>query len=221
VGEHPGAALAESFLRETWADYLTLILLRSNNNPSNDAVRQAVHLGRRICDVSARVARSTSPDLAEIAKLQGRLEEHIGALVPHLKSGISKFTDQLKAGLPARQTPPRPPAPAETAAADVDAPLTPEETRVAAKLCKLPPGTRFWRQMAPGQGETTIRLVWFNPQNSKFMFVDLAGQTAGMVPIKELASEILQGRARVLEEPKETFFERAMNAFQALLKQGI
>jgi hypothetical protein len=226
LGEHPGAAVAEGFLRETWADYLTLILLRSNNNPSSDEVRQAVHLGRRVCDVAARVARSSAPDHAEIDRLAERLERHIGALIPHLKPRIGKFADHLKAG--ARQPATAAPAaarsaeaPAPSPEADADAQLTPEETKVAARLCKLPAGTRFWRQMVPGQGEATIRLVWFNPQTAKFMFVDLAGQTAGMVPIKELASEILLGRARVLEEPKETFFERAMNAFQALLKQGL
>jgi hypothetical protein len=227
LGEHPGGAVAEDFLRETWADYLTLILLRSNNNPSTDAVREAVHLGRRVCDVAARVARSSAPDHAEIDKLQARLEQHIGALVPHLKSGISKFAAHLKTGAASPRPAPRPAAAPSTTAPpggsdeDASASLTPEETKVAARLCKLPAGTRFWRQMAAGQSETTIRLVWFNPQNSKFMFVDLAGQTAGMVPIKALASEILQGRARVLEEPKESFFERAMNAFQALLKQGL
>lgn len=222
---HPGGPLAADFLEETWINYLVLLLLRANNDDQTPEVRGAMTLGRDICDTCVQVARDHAHAGGQIQRLEKALQLTIGELIPHLEPKVRGFIAALKNNQLTRGR--EVSTPGSGKRGDIRRPvhqpitLTRSEQKIAERLKKLPPGTRFWRRSATSETDTTLRLVWFNPQTMHFMFADLAGQQAGMVDIKALVSDVTEGRARVLEEHSQSFMEKALHTFQALLKQGL
>lgn len=225
LDNHPGAVLAADFLEDTWVNYVALLLLRSNNNINATVVKEAFALGETICDVSRQAADSPTTALIKIKRLEKLLDDAIAHLIPHVKPRIKDFIEALKTNRHAKGV--HHDGEASLKRSHIrqrkaeQAPLTKEEQLIARKLKNLPPGTRFWRKPKESHNDTTMRLVWFNQQTLRFMFADLAGQHAGVLSVKELASDIAQGRARVLEEQSESFIEKALKSFQSLLKQGL
>jgi len=225
LADHPGGHIAADFLEDTWINYLVLLLLRSNNDINSTTVKEALALGQSICDVCDRSARGDPAAGQKVQNLEKTLEVTISHLIPHVKPSVKAFITSLKTNsLPVNINDIKTKQPKRQnirQRKNARSELTKQEQKIAASLTKLPSGTRLWRQSEDNQNPMTIRLVWFNPQTLHFMFANLAGQNAGMVSIKELASDIAQGRARVLEEHSESFFEKALRSFQALLKQGL
>lgn len=222
---HPGGPLAADFLEETWINYLVLLLLRADNDSQTPEVRGAITLGRDICDTCVQVARDHAHAGGHIHRLEKALQLTVSELIPHLEPKVRHFVSALKNNQLIHERD------VTTASGDkrADSPrrihhpntLTPSEQKLADKLKKLPPGTRFWCRRPSDKTDTTLRLVWFNPQTMHFMFADLAGQQAGMVGMGALVSDIREGRARVLEDDAQSFIEKALQTFQSLLKQGL
>lgn len=217
---HPGAQLAVDFLEDVWVNYMVLLALRANNDLEALPVRGALVLGSDMCDTCAAVARGGVGAKVAVQKLDKALSLTVVELTPHLEPKVKAFLAKLGAhqgpiDATARTSGTRRQHIRERVREQEV--LTEEEQTIANTLRKLPAGTRFWRKSKEGKTDTTLRLIWFNPQTLRFMFADLAGENAGMVSLKELASDVAQGRARALEERNQSFFDKALHSFQSLL----
>ncbi len=65
-----------------------------------------------------------------------------------------------------------------------------------------------------------LKLSWFSPITSTYMFVDGSGEQAAMKTLNVLAQEILNGRANLIDGSKRPFVERALKSIRNMLQSG-
>ena len=226
-----------AFLSETWLDHLTFILLR---DPEQDQGRdwrragavmeQLVALFDPQATAQARNARlATLPklrdDLAIAAQRLGRFSStNVSALLALLDSPEGWKVEPKMPPEPAERESPGPasgtPVPQITSAATLDDDLTEPERHMVERLRRMRFGTWFEFRGAPGMPPRRIKLSWMSPLTSTCMFVDRAGMQAEIKSLRDLAQEILAGRARVIPKPKHPFIDRALVSIRKMLQGG-
>jgi hypothetical protein len=100
----------------------------------------------------------------------------------------------------------------------LDEDLTEAERQMVQRLRRMRFGTWFEFAGAPGNPARRIKLSWMSPLTSTCMFVDRAGMQAEIKSLRDLAQEILDGRARVIPKPKHPFIDRALVSIRKMLQ---
>ena len=98
--------------------------------------------------------------------------------------------------------------------------LSEKEQEIIGRLRKMKFGT--WFEFKSGTGAVTrrIKLSWLSPLTATCMFVDRSGMQAEIKTLRELAQEILSGRAKVIPRPRHPFIERALVSIRNMLQVG-
>ena len=98
-------------------------------------------------------------------------------------------------------------------------PVLGEEQEIIDHLSKVEFGT--WFQLQDDKGiQRRLKLSWFSPVTSKYMFVDRFGIQALIIPINNLMLQIESGKANIMEDPELPFFDRAMLSINTMLKKA-
>jgi hypothetical protein len=112
------------------------------------------------------------------------------------------------------------PVPQITNAVTLDEDLTEPERHMVERLRRMRFGTWFEFRGTPDMPPRRIKLSWMSPLTSTCMFVDRAGMQAEIKSLRDLAQEILAGRARVIPKPKHPFIDRALVSIRKMLQGG-
>lgn len=96
-------------------------------------------------------------------------------------------------------------------------PPSPELENLLQHLQKIRLGTWFEFEDAKTSARVRAKLSWYSPKTSYYIFVNQAGIQVAVRPLKKLAREILEGKAKPLELDRRPFVERALKRIYALL----
>ena len=236
VSRYPVPKPVAGFLSKTWIDHLVFILLRDEEQERGNTWKHAVALGEQLVDL---FDPQTTPETrrARIAAIP-KLRVDIVATARRMGSFNSATVDALAALLDAPQSwqahalespeipiPPTtgqmgwaglPPTLGSSTASDED--LSEPESQMIERLRKMRFGTWFELAGAPGTAPRRIKLSWMSPLTSTCMFVDRSGMQAEIKSLKDLAQEVLAGRARVIPRPKHPFIDRALVSIRKMLQ---
>ncbi len=236
VNRYPVPKPVAGFLSKTWLDHLVFILLRDEEQERGNTWKHAVALGEQLVglfDPQAN-AETRRARMAAVPKLR----VDIAASARRMGSFNSATLDALVALLDAPQTwqthslerpeIPIPPAsgqmgwagvpPTLASGTDSDSDLSEPESQMIERLRKMRFGTWFELAGAPGTAPRRIKLSWMSPLTSTCMFVDRSGMQAEIKSLKDLAQEVLAGRARVIPRPKHPFIDRALVSIRKMLQ---
>ncbi len=235
VSRHPVPQPVGAFLSQTWLDHLTFILLRDPEQDQGSAWRRAGAVMEQLvalfdpeATAQARNARlATLPklrdDIATTAQRLGRFSSpNVSALL-----GLLDSPEDWKVQPSGPETAPQEvfafaagtPVPQITTAT-LDEDLTEPQRQMVERLRRMRFGTWFEFTGAPGVPAQRIKLSWMSPLTSTCMFVDRAGMQAQVKSLRDLAQEILAGRAKVIPKPKHPFIDRALVSIRKMLQGG-
>ena len=100
-------------------------------------------------------------------------------------------------------------------------PLAPgsEEARMFERLKTLPYGT--WFEFRTNQQDDKMRrkLAWFSTLTGRCLFVNQRGARSDERTLEQLARDVVNGQANIIEAEQETLVDRAWKAIVASLKQ--
>lgn len=229
-------SILRNFLELTWTDVLVFVLLRHSERSSE---------WRRACEVAEQLAWSgTVLDDAGRARLQelrvsllDELRKGLELLGGYHEDGIRRLLQDIVACQHAVQAK-QPQLAAKLKAKLQESPLgamlgedaalaapiqnseviSPRAQALIKELQKLEFGT--WFEFVQGEETRTLKLSWFSPTTHNYMFVDHSGQRVAIKPIRLLASEMEQGRARIVpQEHDSPLVDRALNAIYRVLQR--
>jgi len=211
---------AEHFLNGPWLDYLTLVLLRSDFNQDAESWQQALSLCKKLIQfsLSSEDPNGGMPSSQAIADLSSEMKEIVGSLIPHYQAEIENFLDALgNAGKRGSSYV----APAvedeDESAQQHDSEAI--ETQIN-KLRDVAPGT--WFNLINEDGEIIkVKMSWFNPVTANFLFVNQTGVKTAVKSIRQLAIEIIEEKAEMLERSNIPFIDRSFRAIKSLLEKSI
>jgi len=203
---------ARTFVDHAYVDYLTLILLRSQSGPDSDIFERGLAIGRLLREVLQAVARKR-PESAKLAELQQRLQEEVGAMLPHQIAQVEALLGSLEESTTTWQTfqPPQPQPPVKSARKG-----SAELEQNCIRLRQLEPGTWLDLQVDPEHFQR-IKISWYNNTSDRLLLVDQIGKKVGLHDVVELAAKLKDGQLRIIEK-QPSFFERALNAIRKTLE---
>lgn len=228
--------IMRNFLELTWADVLAFVLLRHGENS---------HDWQRACEVAEQLAWSgTLLDEAGRERLHGLrialledLRKGLELLGGYHEDGIRRLLQDLVAcqhAVQGRQPQiakqlKQAPTPSQLGtmlgedAALANPPprsagLSPRAQVLAEELQHIEFGT--WFEFIDGDQVRALKLSWFSPTTRNYMFVDHGGQRAAIKPLHQLALEMEQGLARILNpERAAPLVDRALTAIYRVLQR--
>ncbi|HYN76941.1 MAG TPA: DUF1631 domain-containing protein [Lamprocystis sp. (in: g-proteobacteria)] len=237
VGLSPVPRSVAGFLSKTWMDHLVFILLRDEEQERGPTWKHAVAVAEQLV---ALFDPRTSPEThrLRIAAIP-TLRQDIMTTAQRMGGFNSATVDALIALLDAPQnwqaqdlerpqlamspTPGQavasagPPTLSTSTSGDEDLPDA--ERQMVERLRRMRFGT--WLEFSgtdSGAPPRRIKLSWMSPLTSTCMFVDRAGMQAEIKSLRDLAQEILAGRARVIPRPKHPFIDRALVSIRKMLQ---
>jgi hypothetical protein len=228
-----------TFLSTTFADYLTLLLLRSDLDTDSPAWGNAFNLGESLVAAAAHGAAGRPLAPAIKADLAQRLESSVCSLIPHHEQNIRRVVDALDgagraAPRPAAAAPAAPaPAPAvgafrsrEQAGAPPAAPasaqnvVNADDRRLADKLMRSS-GEWFVMPGRDGAEEQAVKLLWVNPHTRNMLFVDQHGAKVALLPADDLAQRIRLGTVRPMQQETSSFVARSLRRIRRALEDSV
>ena len=227
-----------TFLSTTYADYLTLLLLRSNLDTESNAWSNAYSVGEALIAAAAYVAGGQPLGQEMREDLARRLQGSVGSLIPHHEQNIRRVIEALDAQpekavkMPAKASPvtaeqPTPPPRAvepTAAAAEEEAlserPVDAEDQKVADKLMR-DAGNWFVMQGTEGKGEQAVKLLWVNPHTRNMLFVDQHGAKVALMPAIGVAQKIREGAIRPKQPEASSFVARSLRRIRRALEDSV
>ncbi len=224
-----------NFLATTYADYLTLLLLRNDLDTESDAWNDAYNVGEAL--VAAAVYSAKGQPLGQEVRndLSRRLDKTVGSLIPHHAQNIRRVVEALgRTEQPDRteteeavtpptaavgntetsiQMPPEQPAEAELAVSD-------EDRKVADKLLREA-GNWFVMQHDDAKGEQAVKLLWVNPHTRNMLFVDQHGAKVALIPAGTVAHRIRDGSVRPMQQETSSFVARSLRRIRRALEDSV
>jgi hypothetical protein len=224
LASHAPPKFVRALIEQTWADVLTLSLLRHGDE--SEQWQQMLDTTRRIVEASCGAEPAPDAELAaqveaalaqvgyhavEAAAIARRLTSH-----PDAEDGASRT--ELAAALKSRA---RLGEGTDAAAPKVDLPpRTPDEQAQYERVRTLPFGT--WIEFVVNQQGDVVRrrLSWYSTVTGHALFVNLRGQRAGEQSLDSLARTIARGQARVVTveraRPVDRAWQATLNALRGL-----
>jgi hypothetical protein len=240
VGRFPTPKPVADFLSKTWLDHLVFILLRDEEQERGNTWKHAVAIAEELmslfdpqCSPERRRARMAAlpklrDSIALTAQRVGGLNSvSVAALLALLDSPQNWQSHTMErpeipvpqhAGLAAPGAAGGAGAPILASAAAPDQGLTGPEREMVERLRRMRFGTWFEIVGAAGAPARRIKLSWMSPLTSTCMFVDRSGMQAEIKTLRDLAQEILAGRAKVIPRPKHPFIDRALVSIRKMLQ---
>jgi flagellar biosynthesis/type III secretory pathway chaperone len=226
----PVPASTQEFLQRIWADKLTFILLRDQQDKGEDW-RAATALAERIVEYSLppsseeqRSKRQQS--LADFQKeirdatqtlQQANKQNLLGALFDTQNQALDTLAPaSVDQGQTQQAFAPEEPAQEQVAQSVSPAP---EQEAMLEELKAIPFGTWFEFSDAD-KPKTQVKLSWRSTVTEKFMFVDQMGVKATIIPMHELATGMLNNSVRIVNTEKKPFVDRALNAIHRMLDRA-
>lgn len=236
LSERQLPGVIHNFLELTWADVLVFILLRHGER-SDEWLRS--------CEVAEQLAWSGTPlDAESRARLQSlrvslldelrkglellggyhedgirRLLQDIVACQHAVQAQQPQLAAQIKTQLP--ESPLGAMLGEDAALAEPikrDTPLSPRTQALIKELQQVEFGT--WFEFVQNKETITLKLSWFSPTTHNYMFVDHSGQRVAVKPIRQLASEMEKGLARIVApERGAPLVDRALSAIYRVLQR--
>ncbi len=220
------AQAARDFLQRILADKMTFILLRAEQGDESAEWRQTVTLATRVIQsvMVSETGREHPFTQSDIASLQQQLrsataslqqadkEKTLNALFA-LQNDIARGEnlEQVVATLDDRAG-----EPPVTEAPAVEPDSAPQLQPMLKQLKTTPFGTWFEFQQ-PGKEKTRAKLSWRSSVTSKCMFVDQMGVKAAVISMNDLAQSLFDGEARIINNDKKPFVDRALSAIYRML----
>ncbi|MBT8438701.1 MAG: DUF1631 domain-containing protein, partial [Gammaproteobacteria bacterium] len=211
---------AEHFLHGPWLDYLTLVLLRSDFNQESESWLQALSLGKKLIQfsLSSEDPNGGMPSSQAINDLSSEMKEIVGSLIPHYQAEIEIFLDSL-GNTRKRSSSYIAPAVEDDKVSDQAHNSEVIEDQMN-QLREVAPGT--WFNLINEEGESIkVKMSWFNPVTANFLFVNQTGVKTAVKSIRQLAIEIIEEKAEVLERSNIPFIDRSFKAIKSLLEKSI
>lgn len=223
-----------TFLSTTYADYLTLLLLRNDLDTESDAWSNAYSVGEALVAAAVYAAKG-QPLGDEVRKdLTERLEHTVGSLIPHHDQNIKRVvhaldeagetpapaaTEPKAAAKPAAQPAPKK-QPAVEVADEPEAPVSAEDQKVADKLMREA-GSWFVMQSKGEKGEQAVKLLWVNPHTRNMLFVDQHGAKVALLPAGVVARRIREGTVRPMQQETSSFVARSLRRIRRALEDSV
>lgn len=232
-----------TFLSTTYADYLTLLLLRSNLDTGSDSWSDAYSIGETL--VAAAVHAASGQPLGDAVRndLTERLQSSVGGLIPHHEQNIRRVIQSLdavpektapavkpKEAAPAAKSASQPgsePAPASGAGTPetiigqpAETPLTEEDRKVAEKLMREA-GNWFVIKRKDAKEEQAVKLLWVNPHTRNMLFVDQHGAKVALLPAGNVAQLIREGKVRPMQQETSSFVARSLRRIRRALEDSV
>ena len=227
------------FLSTTYADFLTLLLLRNDLDTESDAWNNAYSVGEAL--IAAAVYSAKGQPLGQEVRndLVRRLDETVGSLIPHHAQNIRRVVEALGPSA-AEKTPvaeealsPAPVASAtETPAVaepepepeieeDIEpqVPVSTDDQKVADKLMREA-GNWFVMQNEE-RGEQAVKLLWVNPHTRNMLFVDQHGAKVALMPASTVAHRIRDGSVRPMRQETSSFVSRSLRRIRRALEDSV
>ena len=211
---------ADQFLNGPWLDYLTLVLLRSDFNANSDSWNQALSLCKKIIQfsLSSKDPNGGMPSMQAITDLSQEMHEIVCSLIPHYQAEIDSFLAAL--GDSAKRGSAYTVHHADVSEVDESEVNEDLEAQIET-LRNVEPGT--WFNLTPDGTETMlkVKMSWYNPVTANFLFVNQSGVKAAVKNIRQLAKEILEGKAEMFEKSGIPFIDKSFKAIRSLLEKTV
>jgi len=225
-----------SFLGTTFADYLTLLLLRSNLDTESPAWSTAHSVGEALVAAAVYAAKGQALGQAVRDDLSKRLHGTVGSLIPHHEQNIRRVIEAL--GSPAEKTAPaatgtvqtsqptveaRPairPAHGASATPTAETSVDPEDQKMANKLMREA-GNWFVIAASDSESEQTVKLLWVNPHTRNMLFVDQHGAKVALMAAGAAAHQIRTGKLRPMEQETSSFVARSLRRIRRALEDSV
>lgn len=241
-GDIEVAPAVVTFLTTTYADYLTLLLLRSDLDTDSASWSSAYSVGEALVAAAVYAAGGQPLDQAMRDDLTLRLESTVGSLIPHHEQNIRRVVEALdkapETGAPAAVKPMEavsaqpakepaggPPAQRaederETASAAPESTITEADHRVADKLMREA-GNWFVMRETDAEEEQAVKLLWVNPHTRNMLFVDQHGAKVALMPATSVARKIREGTIRPMEQETSSFVARSLRRIRRALEDSV
>ncbi len=233
-GDVEVAPAVVTFLTTTYADYLTLLLLRSDLDTGSNSWHNAYSVGEAL--VAAAVYANKGQPLGQEMRddLTKRLQESVGSLIPHHDQNIRRVIDALskppeKAEAAVAQTKgataPVPPQkrtepPVKRAASEpAEAPVSDEDQKVADKL--MHEAGSWFVMHREDKEEQAVKLLWVNPHTRNMLLVDQHGAKVALMPATAMARKIREGKVRPREQETSSFVARSLRRIRRALEDSV
>jgi hypothetical protein len=235
-GGYPVPQPVAGFLSKTWMDHLVFILLRDEEQERGPTWKHAVAVAEQLVALfdprtSPEIRRArigTIPKLRETivntaARVGGFNTAAIDALIALLDAPQNWPSQTLERpeiplpGMPGQTNASSSPPTLESSISG-DEDLSEPERQMVERLRRMRFGTWFEFTGDSGTPVRRIKLSWMSPLTATCMFVDRSGMQAEIKSLRDLAQEILAGRARVIPRPKHPFIDRALVSIRKMLQ---
>ncbi|MGD1982296.1 MAG: DUF1631 family protein [Chromatiaceae bacterium] len=230
------AAQVRRFLETTYADYLTLLLLRCDLDTESDVWSEAYGVGEALVATAVHAAAGNPISETMRKDLNDRLHASVGSLIPHHEQNIRQAIEALEAPAAepaapapaaeppvpeARVAPDAAPAPKAAATAKAEgAPITDEDRKVADKLMREA-GNWFVMQQGTGEEEQAVKLLWVNPHTRNMLFVDQHGAKVALMPAGNVARMMREGAVRPMQQETSSFVARSLRRIRRALEDSV
>jgi len=231
------AEAVSGFLETTYADYLTLLLLRCDLDTGSDAWSNAYGVGEALVAAAIHVAAGNTVEAAARQDLSERLLGTVGSLIPHhdqnIRAVINALDQPPEARAPAKPTqtevspPPadRPQPPAKPAAPVAEPALSEqrvseEDRQVADKLMREA-GNWFVMRRDEDAEEQAVKLLWVNPHTRNMLFVDQQGAKVALMPAGNVAKMVREGTVRPMQQETSSFVARSLRRIRRALEDSV
>ncbi|HPE81045.1 MAG TPA: DUF1631 family protein [Gammaproteobacteria bacterium] len=228
-GDSEVAPIVVTFLSTTFADYLTLLLLRSDLDTESQAWGNAYSVGESLVAAAVYAARGQPLGEDTRADLTRRLETSVCSLIPHHEENIRRVVNALDAAPQKAATDTTPAATPKaqvgtaTPVAAAEAPLGPideQDRKVAEKLMRAA-GDWFVLQGKDGKTEQAVKLLWVNPHTTNMLFVDQHGAKVALMPATAVAHKMRDGTVRPMQQETSSFVARSLRRIRRALEDSV
>lgn len=235
------APAISNFLTTTYADYLTLLLLRCDLDTDSEGWGNAYGVGEALVAAALHAAEGNQIDEGMRDDLLKRLQASVGSLIPHHEQNIRRVIDALAAPVAEPKAPA--PAPAEVKPAPEvkpepgaekpklteakpsappasEQPISLEDRKVADKLMREA-GNWFVMQHDESGEEQPVKLLWVNPHTRNMLFVDQHGAKVALMPAGNVAKMIREGSVRPMQQETSSFIARSLRRIRRALEDSV
>lgn len=239
-GDIEVAPTVTTFLSTTFADFLTLLLLRNDLDTDSTAWSNAYGVGEAL--VAAAVYSAKGQPLGQEMRtdLTERLESSVGSLIPHHNENIRRVVEALDKAAekpaPAASKPKAASKPVSDTKAEKqvagsgqqdaetdqapEVPVSAEDQKVADKLMREA-GSWFVIKDEEEKGEQSVKLLWVNPHTRNMLFVDQHGAKVALLPAGVVARRIREGTVRPMQQETSSFVARSLRRIRRALEDSV
>jgi hypothetical protein len=227
--------LVRTILEQAWTDVLALTLLRQGENSDTYKKRLAVADRLLAADTSGRSGQVATPppelreeietgldqvgyhrdDIQAVVKRLFVPEQAANEENPSSNTEIAiKLKSKVRLGDDGTEAHPQQQVLAEKPKIKPDS----EQARMLERLKTLPFGT--WFEFKTNQQGDKVRrkLAWFSTLTSRCLFVNQRGARTDEKTLEQLALDIVNGQANIVEPEEESLVDRAWKAIVSSLK---